>query len=733
VSYDATGKVATLTPSAALGSNTTYTANLTTAIKAGDGVALASNVSWTFTTVNGAPTVTAKTPADTATGVATSVNPTATFSRAMDATTITASSFTLTPSGGSPIAATVSYDATGKVATLAPAAALVTNTTYTATLTTAIKAADDVALASSVSWSFTTVNGAPTVTAKSPADTATGVATSVNPTATFSRAMDATTITTSSFTLTPNGGSPVAATVAYNSTTNVATLTPSAALANNTTYTATLTTTIKASDGVALASAVSWSFTTATGAPTVTAKTPADAATGVATSIAPTATFSRAMDATTLTSSTFTLAPTGGPAVAATVSYNSTTNVATLTPSAALASSTTYVATLTTGVKASDGVALTSAVTWSFTTIASTAGPVTSTNPADGASGVSTAIKPSATFSKPMNAASFTTTSFTIKKPDGSQVTALPSYDSATMTATLTPNTPLDFSKTFTVTLTTAVKDATGAALAAPYSWKFTTTGATDPIRLNAGGPAYTSGSGVSWIADAYFLGGSTTSTTNTISGTSDPALYQTQRVGTWRYNVPVPNGTYDVKLYFAETVYAASGKRVFGVDVVDTAGATADITNLDIFAQVGANAALVKTIPNVAITDGSVSLRGVASVDSPVINAVEVIPVPPTVTSFTPASGATGVARSTTVTATFSRAMDAASLNTSSFTLKGPGGVAVPATVSYNTTTKVVTLTPSSALAANTTYTARLEPTVRGADGMTLASPVTWSFTTGP
>jgi hypothetical protein len=153
----------------------------------------------------------------------------------------------------------------------------------------------------------------------------------------------------------------------------------------------------------------------------------------------------------------------------------------------------------------------------------------------------------------------------------------------------------------------------------------------------------------------------------------------------------------------------------------------------LDIFAQVGANAALVKTIPNVAITDGSVSLRGVASVDSPVINAVEVIPVPPTVTSFTPASGATGVARSTTVTATFSRAMDAASLNTSSFTLKGPGGVAVPATVSYNTTTKVVTLTPSSALAANTTYTARLEPTVRGADGMTLASPVTWSFTTGP
>src|SRR5205814_348570 len=156
------------------------------------------------------PTVTANTPANNATGVALNVAPTATFSRAMDASTITGSSFTLTPSGGSPVTATVSYS--GTTATLTPTATLANNTTYTATLSTAVKASDGVALASSYNWSSTPVNAPPTVTANTPASNATGIAVNVAPTATFSRAMNATTITNSSFTLTPAGGSPVSAT-----------------------------------------------------------------------------------------------------------------------------------------------------------------------------------------------------------------------------------------------------------------------------------------------------------------------------------------------------------------------------------------------------------------------------------------------------------------------------------------------------------------------------------------
>src|SRR5205085_2297616 len=147
-------------------------------------------------------------------------------------------SFTLTGPAGA-VAATVAYS--GTTATITPNAALANNTTYTAKLDTTVKAADGVALASAFNWSFTTVNGAPTVTSTTPANNATGVCVSTNPSATFSRSMHATTLTPSSFTLTGPVGA-VAATIAYNASTNTVTLDPTSALAPNTTYTAKLDT-----------------------------------------------------------------------------------------------------------------------------------------------------------------------------------------------------------------------------------------------------------------------------------------------------------------------------------------------------------------------------------------------------------------------------------------------------------------------------------------------------------
>jgi len=76
-------------------------------------------------------------------------------------------------------------------------------------------------------------------------------------TATFSEAMDATTITTGSFTLDGVSGS-----VSYNSSTHAATFTPAADLAYDTTYTASLSTAITDVAGNPLASTYSWSFTT---------------------------------------------------------------------------------------------------------------------------------------------------------------------------------------------------------------------------------------------------------------------------------------------------------------------------------------------------------------------------------------------------------------------------------------------------------------------------------------
>lgn len=64
---------------------------------------------------------------------------------------------------------------------------------------------------------------------------------------------------------------------------------------------------------------------------------------------------------------------------------------------------------------------------------------------------------------------------------------------------------------------------------------------------------------------------GSTGSTTDAIAQTTDDALYQSERWGTFSYNFPVADGTYDVTLHMVEAYYGAngvSGSRVFNVEV---------------------------------------------------------------------------------------------------------------------------------------------------------------------
>jgi hypothetical protein len=104
-----------------------------------------------------------------------------------------------------------------------------------------------------------------------------------------------------------------------------------------------------------------------------------------------------------------------------------------------------------------------------------------------------------------------------------------------------------------------------------------------------------------------------------------------------------------------------------------------------------------------------------------------------PTVTGVTPANGATGVARRTTVTASFSEAVDPTTLTTQSVTLVRAGTtVAIAATVTYDAATRTVTLRPSAALDPNAMYTATVSTAVKDVAGNALAAPRSWSFTTG-
>jgi hypothetical protein len=136
-------------------------------------------------------------------------------------------------------------------------------------------------------------------------------------------------------------------------------------------------------------------------------------------------------------------------------------------------------------------------------------------------------------------------------------------------------------------------------------------------------------------------------------------------------------------------------------------------------------------------LSDGTHTFRVQAvNATTPASRTWKVDTTAPTVSSFKPSpDGATGVSRSTTVTATFSEAMNPKTLTTSTFTLVKAGTTTpVAATVSMSSDGKTATLKPSSRLASRTKYTATVKG---GADGATdqasnpLAANKVWSFTT--
>jgi hypothetical protein len=98
---------------------------------------------------------------------------------------------------------------------------------------------------------------------------------------------------------------------------------------------------------------------------------------------------------------------------------------------------------------------------------------------------------------------------------------------------------------------------------------------------------------------------------------------------------------------------------------------------------------------------------------------------IPPTISSRTPAAGATNVANDTDVTATFNEAINQSSL---SFTLVDEEDDEVAADVSYDAPSRKATLDPDSNLIPGETYTATISASDTAGNAM---SEVTWTFTT--
>ena len=303
----------------------------------------------------------------------------------------------------------------------------------------------------------------PIVNATSPVDGAFSVPLSKTITVTFNKEMNPATITTASYKVTADGV-PIAGTISY--TGLVASFDPTASLLANTIYTATITTLVKDETGNALQTNYVWMFTTGI-SPFVMATSPINEAVNVALNETVTATFNKPMNPSTINTNSF-IVTQAGTAVAGSVTYTGV--VGTFTPSIPLTATTIYTATITTVAEDVSGNPVLVDYTWTFTT--DTAPTITSTNPVDNAIEVPLNKTILATFSVPMNSATFTASSFIVKQAN-TTVAGVISYTNNTVT--FVPALPLIENKVYTCTITTAVKNTIGTNMASNYIWDFTT------------------------------------------------------------------------------------------------------------------------------------------------------------------------------------------------------------------------------------------------------------------
>src|ERR1700678_4245205 len=149
-------------------------------------------------------------------------------------------------------------------------------------------------------------------------------------------------------------------------------------------------------------------------------------------------------------------------------------------------------------------------------------------------------------------------------------------------------------------------------------------------------------------------------------------------------------------------TLSSAGNASVTGVVTYVAAGSVA------IFKPVAS--LLPSTVYTATITTGAMDLAGTALAANYVwtfTTGAAAVVTAPTVTSTIPLNSATGVPLNQIVSATFSTAMNPATINAATFSLTGPGATAVTGLVAYAAVGNTLTFTPATNLAPNTLFTA--------------------------
>ena len=277
-----------------------------------------------------------------------------------------------------------------------------------------------------------------------------------------------------------------------------------------------------------------------------------------------------------------------------------------------------------------------------------------------------------------------------------------------------------------TSSVTVKATDTTGASGSAAFSWTVNPAGGTGPgaggVDISAGGPA-----AAPFVADEDFAGGTATTVTNAITttGVTNPApqsVWQHNRFGNFTYTIPglTAGASYNVRLDFAEEYWTTAGSRTFNVLI----NGSQVLTNFDIFATAGGEyKAVAEPFTATASSAGAVTIQFVSVKDNAQVNGIEITPVgggttTNTVTVTTPGSqtSTVGTAASLQVAAS-----DSASGQTLAYTASG-----LPAGLSINASTGLISGTPTTAGTSSVTLT------VTDTTGAKGTAAFTWTVSTG-
>ena len=281
------------------------------------------------------------------------------------------------------------------------------------------------------------------------------------------------------------------------------------------------------------------------------------------------------------------------------------------------------------------------------------------------------------TFNEEMDPASITQSSITLT--GSSLVAGIVTYSGKT--ATFTPSSPLAENTTYTGRVKTTVKDLMGNALQTDYVWAFTTGLILRPIIIS----------------------------TDPINNATDVVL---NKVISATFNMPMNPSTLN-----ATTFTVKQGVNTV-LGTISFSGSTVSFTPT---IALDANTTYTATITNGAKNSSDTALLA---------NYVWTFKtgINPTIIATDPLNNAINVSLLKTITANFSVAMDPATINASSFTLK-QGTTAVLGTVSYSGIT--ASFDPTVALQEGKVYTATITIAAKNTAGIPVATNYVWNFTT--